>query len=319
VSENRNHPPPTTHHSLLTSQRENAALSTIGWVLVALPVLAALGYAAAAYAASRYLTRPTRGKALQTPSDFGLAWAPAVCRTADDHQLVGWVLHPPAPGASVVLHHGLRGSREQTLGRAVLLARAGYRAVAFDHRGHGESAGGYTSFGYYEGRDAAAVLEFVLKHWPDQPRAVLGMSMGAAAICFAAEHTRNYHAVILESLYHDIASAFRVRLTTMYPIWFRPLVPAIVWITERRLGVRLSQLAPAEHIGRLAPTPVLLLTGTDDDHADPATVQRLFDRCGEPRELWLVPDAHHTDVLEVAGDAYAERMLDFLGRRLSGK
>jgi alpha-beta hydrolase superfamily lysophospholipase len=298
---------------------ENAALSATGWFLVALPIIVGLGYAAAAYAASRYLTRPTRYKPLQTPSEFGLAWEPAVCRTTDGFQLAGWVLKPPAPRATVVLHHGLRGSREQTLGRAVLLARAGYRCVAFDHRGHGESAGGYTSFGYHEGRDAAAVLDFVRERWPDQPRAVLGMSMGAAAICFAAESTRDYDAVILESLYHDIAGAFAARLTTMYPNWLRPLVPGIVWITERRLGVRLARVAPAEYVGRISPTPVLLLTGIDDDHAHPATVQRLFERCGEPRELWLVPGAHHTDVLEVAGDLYAERVLDFLERRLPRK
>src|SRR5262249_52438944 len=214
------------------------------------------------------------------------------------------------------LHHGLRGSREQVLGRAILLAGAGYCCVAFDHRGHGESGGGYTSFGYHEARDAAGVLGYVRERWPNSPRAVLGMSMGAAAICFAAEQTRHYHAVILESLYYDIASAFKARLATMYPLWFRPLVPGIIAMTERRLGVRLAQVVPADHIGKLAPAPVLLLTGTDDEHADPATAQRLFERCAGPRELWLVPGAHHADVLEVAGVAYKERVLDFLERSL---
>jgi fermentation-respiration switch protein FrsA (DUF1100 family) len=105
----------------------------------------------------------------------------------------------------------------------------------------------------------------------------------------------------------------------MYPIWFRPLVPGIVWMTERRLGVRLPQVVPADYIGRFAPAPVLLLTGTDDDHADPAAAQRLFERCGKPRDLWLVPGAHHADVLEVAGPAYEQRVLEFLNRRLSRK
>ena len=296
-------------------------MSAADWLLIALPVLvlSAALYIAAAYAASRWLTRPTRGKPARTPNDYGIAWQPVHCQTADGLHLCGWVLDAAQPRATIVLHHGLRGSREQMLERAVLLARAGYRCVAFDHRGHGESDGGYTSFGYHEARDAAAVCDFVRQRWPTEPRAVLGMSMGAAAICFAAEKTRQYNAIILESLYHDIASAFTARLKTMYPLWFRPLVRGIIWATEWRLGVRLGQVLPSAFIGQLAPAPVLLLTGSEDDHADGITAQRLFDRCKEPRELWIVPGAHHTDVLEVAGTVYEERILDFLERRLPRK
>ena len=54
----------------------------------------------------------------------------------------------------------------------------------------------------------------------------------------------------------------------MYPFWFRPLVPAIIAITELRLGVKLETVIPAEFIGKFSPTPVLLLTGTLDDHAE---------------------------------------------------
>jgi alpha-beta hydrolase superfamily lysophospholipase len=229
------------------------------------------------------------------------------------------VLNPPDPHAVVVLHHGLRSNRNQMLGRAVLLTRAGYQCFAFDHRGHGESDGNYTSFGLHEALDAAAVLEFVCLRSPDLPRAAIGLSMGAAAICFAVDQTREYDAVILESLYHDISSAFTARLKSMYPFWFRPLVPAIIAITEWRLGVKLETVVPAEYIGKFAPTPVLLLTGTEDDHADPASVQRLYGRCGEPRELWLVEGAHHADVLEVAGQEYGKRVFDFLHRMVRAK
>jgi alpha-beta hydrolase superfamily lysophospholipase len=296
-------------------------MSAARWFLVAVlvVVVGVAIYFAAAYGASRWLTRPSRGKPARTPSDYGFKWEPAQCRTSDGLQLAGWVLDTPQPRATVVLHHGLRGSREQTLDRAVLLARAGYRCVAFDHRGHGESEGGYTSFGYYEGRDAAAVLDFVRQRWPTEPRAVLGMSMGAAAICFAAEQTRGYHAIILESLYHDISSAFTARLKTIYPAWFRPLVPGIIWVTEQRLGVRLNEVVPAAYIGRFAPAPVLLLTGSEDDHANSEMAQRLFDCCKGPRELWIVPSAHHADVLEVAGAEYERRIVDFLERRLPRK
>src|SRR5205814_2081682 len=173
--------------------------------------------------------------------------------------------------------HGVRRNRANTLNRTAFLAEAGYRCVAFDHRAHGESSGRKTSFGYHESRDVAAVLGFVRDRWPNQPRAALGVSMGAAALCYAAPHTRSCDAVILEGCYHDIASAFENRLRNGYPGWYQRLSRGVIWVTERRLGLKLAQLSPAEHVGELAPAPVLLLTGTEDVHA-PAREARSEER-----------------------------------------
>jgi len=59
----------------------------------------------------------------------------------------------------VALFHGLRDNRGYLLGRTAFLAAAGYRCVAVDHRAPGETGGKRTSFGFYESRDVAAVLE----------------------------------------------------------------------------------------------------------------------------------------------------------------
>jgi alpha-beta hydrolase superfamily lysophospholipase len=211
----------------------------------------------------------------------------------------------------------MRNNREQTLERIQLLAAHGFRCVAFDHRAHGESSGRRTSFGYHESRDVAAVLALIRQRWPRQRRAALGMSMGAAALCYAASLGLDWNAIILESCYHDIGTAFAGRLRLSYPPWLQRLVPAVEWLTERRLKVRKPDLAPVAHIGRLAPTPVLIVTGTDDPHASPEEAQRLYDHCREPRELCLVPDAGHLDVLERGGPVYRERVLRFLDRRLA--
>jgi fermentation-respiration switch protein FrsA (DUF1100 family) len=143
------------------------------------------------------------------------------------------------------------------------------------------------------------------------------VSMGAAALCYASDRARTLRAVILESVYHDIGSAFVHRIGSQYPAWYQRLSHGVVWVTERRLGVRLAQLCPAEHVGELAPAPVLLLTGTDDPHAPPDDLRRMFERCGEPRELWLVPRAGHRDVVETGGQAYREHVLGFLARHLA--
>src|SRR5439155_9866065 len=134
---------------------------------------------------------------------------------------------------------------------------------------------------------------------PDRPLAALGISMGAAALCYASPHARRCDALVLESCYFDIAQAFGNRLRHGYPPWFQRLSRGIVWVTERRLGLRLQQLSPANHVGGLAPAPVFLLTGTEDAHATPHEAEQLYERCRGHRELWLVPGAGHKDVFEV--------------------
>jgi alpha-beta hydrolase superfamily lysophospholipase len=286
-------------------------------LLTSLAMASGVGYLAVSYTVSRWLTRPSRRSPQTTPTDFGWPWERLECRTADGIRLVGWVVEPPRPWATVVLFHGLRHNREKMLGRIAFLAAEGIRCVAFDHRAHGESGGKRTSFGFHESRDVVAVLELVGQRWPHQPQAALGISMGAAAICFAAKHIRGCQAFILESCYVDVGTAFANRLRNGYPTWYQRLSRGVVWMSERRLGIRLSQLVPANHIADLAPAPVLLLTGTEDHHAPPAEARQLYECCQEPRELCLVPGAGHRDVFETGGFMYQQQILDFLRRRLA--
>jgi alpha-beta hydrolase superfamily lysophospholipase len=294
-----------------TTDRSGNALTT---AIMALVIATGVGYLVAAYLASRWLTRSKKRRPERTPADLGLPFETLTCRTADGLRLTGWVVEPPQPRGTVALFHGLRCTRELMLERMAILVRAGYRCVAFDHRAHGQSQGRLTSFGYHEGRDVAAVLDLVNRFWPERPHAVLGISMGAAAICAAADRARGADAVILESMYHDLLSAFTTRISDGFPRWYGWLMGGIIWITERRLRTRLEHMSPADQIGRLAPAPVLLITGTEDRHASPDDAQRLYERCRGPRDLMLVAGAGHTDLLEVAGPMYTKRVLQFLDR-----
>jgi alpha-beta hydrolase superfamily lysophospholipase len=285
-------------------------------LLATLTAGSGVGYLAASYTVSRWLTRRAPGRPAQTPAMLALDWEPLECQTEDGLRLAGWVASPSCPRGTIALFHGLRGNRGQTLDRVAFLTAAGYRCVAFDHRAHGESAGKRTSFGYYEGRDVRAVLDLLHQRWPGQPRAALGISMGAAALCFAGPAARGFDALILESLYHDLASALQSRIGYGYPAWVRRFVPGVVWVTERRLGVRLHQVVPAERIGELSPAPLLLVTGAEDRHAPPADAERLLARYPGEGSLYLVSGAGHRDVFERGGSAYRQRVLDFLGSHL---
>lgn len=297
------------------SQAPPRSPSWFGRLLPRLTAASGVGYLATAYTVSRWLTRRSPAQ-LKVPTDLnGLAVDVAECVTADRVRLRGWIITPSTPCATIALFHGLRGNRAHLLDRIAFLARAGYRCVAFDHRAHGESDGRRTSFGFHEARDVEAVADLICRLWPTQRRAALGVSMGAAALCFAgAASARAFEAIVLESVYDRLASAFQHRVGVQFPDWFRHFRRGIIWITERRLGTNIDTVAPVAFVHRLAPRPVLLLTGSDDPHAPPHEVRQLFECSVEPRAFHVIDGAGHTDVCDVGGERYRALVLDFLAR-----
>jgi pimeloyl-ACP methyl ester carboxylesterase len=82
-------------------------------------------------------------------------------------------------GVPVLLLHGLSATRRYVLHGSNALQRDGFRVIAYDSRGHGQSSPGPTpdSYGY------AALVEDAVRVMDDRGvarAAVVGMSMGSA-------------------------------------------------------------------------------------------------------------------------------------------
>jgi len=61
----------------------------------------------------------------------------------------------------------------------------------------------------------------------------------------------------------------------------------------------------------------VLIIGGELDPLVPARVARqLFSAAGSPKQLWLVPRAHHADFAQVAGPEYRNRLAGFFDRTL---
>jgi pimeloyl-ACP methyl ester carboxylesterase len=96
-------------------------------------------------------------------------------------------------GPPVVLLHGLSATRRSVVHGSRHLPRAGYRLIAYDARGHGESDPGPR----YEYADLVADLEGVLDHAELERAVLVGNSMGAAtAMAFALEHPERVPALV---------------------------------------------------------------------------------------------------------------------------
>ena len=175
--------------------------------------------------------------------------------------LAGWFLVGEGRGG-VLLLHGFKLNRLAHVQRMRMLQQAGYSALAVDFRVHGESTGGCITLGEREALDARSALEWMRARMPGERLAVLGVSMGGVA-ALIGEAPIDADAVIVESVFPDLASSISNRLALMFCAAARVATPAVLLAVRAAVGVDPRRIRPIEAIGRLR-APTLVLTGAED-------------------------------------------------------
>jgi fermentation-respiration switch protein FrsA (DUF1100 family) len=106
--------------------------------------------------------------------------------------------------------------------------------------------------------------------------------------------------------------------------WLQRWLPLWVYGMVGRAGLR--KIAHQRHcrfphleraIAKLGPRPLLMIHGQADTYIKPEMAEALYQRARPPKELWLVGGAKHNQAIQVAGDDYRRRVLDFFLRHLS--
>jgi pimeloyl-ACP methyl ester carboxylesterase len=257
-------------------------------------------------------------------------------RTADGLTLCGCYLATPHRRRGVILF-GLEfgSSRWSCRPYCEHLVRQGFDVFAFESRNQGasDSLPGYEPLHWvteYEVADVRAALAY-LKGRPDaDPRGVgfFGISKGGGAGLFAAGRDPYVRCCVTDGAF--------ATYTTLVPYmrhWFRiynrdyflqGLLPS--WYYGRVGLSGLRQIERERHcrfphlekvVGRLAPRPWLMIHGEADPYIKPGMARTLFEIARDQKEFWLVPGAKHNQALQVAGDEYRRRVLEFFEKHLA--
>ena len=228
--------------------------------------------------------------------------------------VVGWFARGQPGLGAVLLLHGVRGNRLDMLERAKFLELAGYSVLLIDLPGHGESTGEQITFGAREGDGVIAALGFLRRELPSERIGVIGVSLGAA--CLVLSHPQPPpDAVIVESMYPTINEAVRDRLAIRLGPAGAKLAPLLLWQLPLQLHVAAKELRPIDKIAVLG-SPVLIASGTTDEHTPWVETQRIFSTAMPPKELWAVQGAGHVDLYRHSSKEYEARVLRFFSRYL---
>jgi uncharacterized protein len=251
----------------------------------------------------------------------GMAEEVSFAAAGDNVRISGWFL--PAlradPGPAVILCHGIWTGRRECLPLGLCFWEAGYNVLCFDFRAHGLSDGRFTSVGHLETNDVLGAVQY-LKRRPEVDPAcigVIGFSMGAAATIQAAARCKDIAAVVADSAYASFldAAKYSFRVVTRVPHF--PIAPMAMHWAKLLLHVDANLLRPVDVIGRIAPRPILITHGALDEIVPVRHAYTLFQAAEEPKELWVVSDAHHVGARDTDTRGYFERVEPFLREAFS--
>ncbi len=219
--------------------------------------------------------------------------------TQDDVQIVGTRLgRTDGERPAVILVHGLMGWHAKP--RFAVFAEhltEWFTVYAFDMRGHGGS-GGISDFGGAEIHDVDAVVGLARREG-HATVVTAGTSQGGIAVLRHAGLLGGVDAVI------GISSL-------AYWDWHGGAEPSELRRFHARIGTRSGRAAlrawgvrlpeewnepesPEEVVGKIAPTPVVIVHGKDDHLFAPDHARRLYEAAGEPKRLLLGDGFGHAE------------------------
>jgi len=196
---------------------------------------------------------------------------------------------------------------------------AGYNVLCFDFRAHGLSDGQFSSVGLHETNDVLGAVHYLKQRPEVDPRriGVVGFSMGAVATIQAAAQCTDIAVVVADSAYASFLEAVRYSFRVVARLPHFPIAPIAMHWAKWIVHVDPSHLRPVDVIGRIAPRPILVTHGTLDEIVPLNHAYTLFKAAEEPKELWIVPGAHHVEARDQDPDGYYERIERFLRHALT--
>lgn len=294
----------------------------------ATPILAVLLVVGVLLGVARYATGLVMGpqerwvKPLGTPRLYGLSPRTVSFISADGIPLKAWWEQPWAvsvPKGTVILIHGSQMNKTGMAFAAGRLLPQGFNVLLPDLRGHGQSGGNYTTFGYKEALDVEAAVRWVRARDPHGPIALFGYSSGAVAALFAASRTPGISAVVADSAFSDTRDVLRREAAFLRHPPPNAAVPwdhrlrlmlftspgfswVVEWVFRWRAGVPFT-VPEADLLGAVARIngPHVLYMASE---RDPVVPREMTDRlyratAGPHKQLLIQPGAFHS---AMAGD-----------------
>lgn len=253
------------------------------------------------------------------PSDLDLPYEEFTLYSSEGIPLSCWFVPPASRARGTIIYlHGVSECKIVGLPYAKLFHDEGYNVFLYDSRRHGDSGGKYCTYGFYEKHDVYTIITYLVERTDIEVGKIglFGSSMGAAVAIQAAAQDKRISAIVAESGFATLRTIFDDYQKRVVKLPWHYLRNIVIKLSERAAHFRANAVAPALAVKDVH-VPIFILHGTKDQLIKYEYSIELFEATGEPKELWLVEGASHSNMAEIGGDEYKQRLVEFFNRNLS--
>jgi alpha-beta hydrolase superfamily lysophospholipase len=215
---------------------------------------------------------------------------------------------------TVILFHGLMGNKSFVIDQAREFRKRGYNVLMPDTRGHGNSSGNSTCYGYDETEEVKLAYDYV-KIQGEQNIYFWGISMGAVEIMKAvSDYNLSAKGLILQMPFGSLQSHVKSRLRNMglpgQPFGFL----ITFWMGFENgfngLGFQIPKYARSIHC------PVLLQYGAKDQLVSRKEIDEIYNAIPSiDKKLVIYNNARHESLLQHDPVRWNKEIDEFLGIR----
>ncbi len=269
---------------------------------------------------SQYIIQRRQPDKPDSPARYGLQFEEVEFKSRDGITLRGWFIPASEAKGTIIFCHGHAGSMDPDLKYVPWFNARGFNVLMFDFRGHGRSEGDRISMGYFERFDLLGAVDYLKNRGIDNI-GVLGFSMGGAVAITTAAIEPSIKAVACDGAFADLLEVLIRGIGVVNPA-LRPIGfivgPLAILFASIRLGAWLPSADPIRWVAEISPRPLLLIHGGKDVFISTRRIMALYQAAGEPKELWLIPDAGHRNADELYPEEYQKRVVGFFEKWLGG-
>lgn len=251
-----------------------------------------------------------------SPAQLGLPFDDFRFTAADgESQLSAWFIPAERPIGTIIYLHGVADNKMAGLLLAKVFHDHQLNVLLYDARAHGESGGRYCTYGFHERYDVQKAVDAVRKIGIDKNIVVgnvgvFGTSMGAAVALQAAAVEPRIRAIVSEASYATLR-----QITVDY----QKRLMRLPWHFLRNISMKRSEIiaqfkhrevSPLAAVSRIH-APIFFIHGIEDRFIKYQYTQELFIAANEPKEVWFVAGANHSDIHDIGKSEYEDRIVRF--------
>jgi len=307
------------------------------WIGISLIALLAIAYLGIGAIAASQLTKPVRVFDPDlNPSIYDLEYEEVRYPARNDGvQIAAWYIPSDENEHVIILVHGMNDSRTHAFCDGFVdfandLHTAGFSVMMIDLRGHGESADSRFYFGVKEYQDILGAVDWLeARGYQPGKIGVLGYSLGAGSVIYAASKEEEIGAIWIDSAYSDVKSVMGQGWVIV-----SGLPKILLYSTEAMVrllyGYKITDSRPIDQIGNIAPRPIFMASCKEDNFVTLSNMDKLqtvaqntqtwvIDNCDQHSQgLDLVPENlnNHAIGYFLQPEVYTQKVIQFFSENL---